>query len=385
MSTCPSTQRLIRLLDEELNEPEITEIFDHVQGCPGCQTRLDEITRGRLAEIVAIDRQTAFAEPTEVHQRIVSTQSVSGSPAAAMLTCGMPKIPGYELLEKLGQGGMGVVYKARQVGLNRLVAVKTIRGGEQARPEQFVRFRVEAEAVARLHHPNIIQIHDIGAVDELPFVSLELLDGGDLADRLAGSPQPGRAAAELLVTLARAIDVAHQAGIVHRDLKPPNILFTADGVPKISDFGLAKRLESDSNQTETGQIMGSPSYMAPEQARGHTKNVGPAADIYALGAIFYEMLTGRPPFKGETAIETIRQVTDDEVVPPSRLVPKVAKDLETICLKCLQKEPHRRYASAQALAEDLQRFCGESRSRPALPRSWNARQSGPGADRSPPA
>ena len=416
MSTCPSTQQLIRLLDEELSEPEITEIFDHVQGCQGCQTRLDEITRGRLAEIVGllapvetpsaegdatcvpetttdateettdlssalrdhdqateqqpdpwppaeikrdnvtVDRQTDFAEPTGVHERIDSTQSVSGSPAAASPSGGMPKIPGYELLATLGQGGMGVVYKARQVGLNRLVAVKMIRGGGQARPEHFARFRVEAEAVARLHHPNIIQIHDIGEVDELPFVSLELLDGGDLADRLAGSPQPGRAAAELLVTLAQAIEVAHEAGIVHRDLKPPNILFTADGVPKITDFGLAKRLESDSNQTETGQIMGSPSYMAPEQARGHTKDVGPAADIYALGAIFYEMLTGRPPFKGETPIETIRQVTDDEVVPPSRLVPRVARDLETICLKCLNKEPPKRYASARALAEDLQRF-----------------------------
>jgi len=434
MSTCPSTQQLIRLIDEELSEPEITEIGDHVQGCLGCQTRLDEITRGRLANIVGVltpivppivdgvpacnretrteaaaettnfpparleqpldpnatcdlqtktrvdhdqateqrsklvtttetgrdeatlDLQPARSDATGVHGRIRSTRSDSGSPATAMPAGGMPRIPGYELLARLGQGGMGVVYKARQVGLNRLVAVKMIRGGDQARPEQFARFRVEAEAVAQLYHPNIIQIHDIGAVDELPFVSLELLDGGDLGDRLAGSPQPGRAAAELLVTLAKAIQVAHEAGIVHRDLKPSNILFTADGVAKITDFGLAKRLESDSNQTETGQIMGSPSYMAPEQARGHARNVGPAADIYALGAIFYEMLTGRPPFKGETPVETIRQVTDDEVVPPSRLVPRVARDLETICLKCLHKEPQKRYASAQALAEDLERF-----------------------------
>ena len=159
-----------------------------------------------------------------------------------------------------------------------------------------------------------------------------------LEHRLAGTPQPGRDAAELLVTLARAVQVAHDAGIVHRDLKPTNVLFTADGTPKITDFGLAKRLESDSGQTETGQIMGSPSYMAPEQARGHSRDVGPAADVYALGAILYEMLTGRPPFKGETPIETVRQVVDDEVVPPSRLVPRVARDLETICLQCLHKE-----------------------------------------------
>jgi tetratricopeptide (TPR) repeat protein len=251
---------------------------------------------------------------------------------------------------------MGVVYLARQIGLNRFVALKMIRGESLARPERFARFRVEAEAVARLSHPNIIQIHDVGEVDDLPFVTLELLEGGNLADKIAGTPQPGRSAAELLLTLARAIQVAHQAGIIHRDLKPANILFTENGIPKITDFGLAKRLDSDSRQTETGQIMGSPSYMAPEQARGHARNIGPPADIYALGTILYEMLTGRPPFKGETPVETIRQVTDDEVVAPSRLVPRIARDLETICLKCLNKEPTRRYETAQALALDLERF-----------------------------
>ena len=267
----------------------------------------------------------------------------------------LPTIPGYELLETLGEGGMGVVYLARQTGLNRRVAVKMIRGGSQARPDHFARFRIEAEAVARLRHPNIIQIHEIGEVNGLPFVSLELLEGGSLADRLEGTPQPARPTAELLLTLASAIQVAHDVGIVHRDLKPSNVLFTEDGTPIITDFGLAKRIDSDSRQTETGQIMGSPSYMAPEQARGHTREVGPAADVYALGAILYEMLTGRPPFKGETPMETVRQVIDDEVVPPSRLVPKVDRDLETICLKCLSKEPPRRYASASALAEDLDR------------------------------
>ena len=219
---------------------------------------------------------------------------------------------------------MGVVYKARQRGLNRLVALKMIRGGSQARAEQFARFRVEAEAVARLRHPNIVQIYEIGEADGLPFVALELLEGGGLDDRLAGTPQPGRQAAELVVTLARAVHAAHQAGIVHRDLKPANVLFTADGVPKITDFGLAKRIDADDGQTESGQIMGTPSYMAPEQAQGHARDVGPAADVYALGAILYEMLTGRPPFKGETPMETVRQVVDDEPVPPSRLVPRVA-------------------------------------------------------------
>ncbi len=172
----------------------------------------------------------------------------------------------------------------------------------------------------------------------MPFVALELLEGGSLDDRLAGNPQPGRPAAELMITLARAVHVAHEAGIIHRDLKPANVLYTADGVPKITDFGLAKRVDSDEGHTQSGQIMGSPSYMAPEQARGHSRNVGPAADVYALGAILYEMLTGRPPFKGATPMETVRQVIDDDPVTPSRLVPRVPRDLETICLKCLQKD-----------------------------------------------
>ncbi len=190
----------------------------------------------------------------------------------------------------------------------------------------------------------------------MPFVALELLDGGGLDDRLAGTPQPGKQAAELMVTLARAVHVAHQAGIVHRDLKPTNVLYTSDGVPKITDFGLAKRIDSDDGQTESGQIMGSPSYMAPEQARGDSRNVEPPADVYALGAILYEMLTGRPPFKGETPMETVRQVLDDDPVTPSRLVPRVPRDLETICLKCLHKDPAKRYESAQALADDLERY-----------------------------
>jgi tetratricopeptide (TPR) repeat protein len=271
------------------------------------------------------------------------------------------RIPGYDLLEKLGEGGMGVVYRARQVALNRLVAVKMIRGGGRARPEHFARLRIEAETIARLRHPHLLQIYDVGVVGDLPFLALELLDGGSLNDRLASTPQPGRNAAESMVLLARAIHAAHQVGIIHRDLKPTNILFTSNGIPKISDFGLAKRLESDSRQTETGQILGSPSYMAPEQAEGRTKDVGPAADIYALGAILYEMLTGRPPFKGETPMETVRQVIDDDPVPPSRLVPRVERDLETICLKCLSKEPRKRYDSASELADDLERYLkGES-------------------------
>ncbi len=264
-----------------------------------------------------------------------------------------PAIPSYDVLGVIREGGMSVVYKARQRGLNRLVALKMIREKQWSRPDHLARIQIEAEAVARLRHPNIVQIHEIGEVDGLPFLSLEFLEGGTLEDRLAGDPQPGRAAALLIATLARAVQAAHNAGIIHRDLKPSNVLFTNDGTPRITDFGLAKRLESNSRQTESGQIMGTPCYMAPEQAMGRTKDVGPAADVYALGAILYEMLTGRPPFKGDSPIETMRQVIEDDVVPPTRLMPRVDRDLETICLHCLNKEQGKRYRSASALAEDL--------------------------------
>ena len=269
-----------------------------------------------------------------------------------------PKVDGYDILTELGHGGMGVVYKANQRRLSRMVALKMIRAGSLAKPEDRARFRVEAEAVAELRHPNIIQIYDIGEVGALPFVALELLEGGSLDDLLAGTPQPGRSSATMVATLARAIHAAHQAGIIHRDLKPSNVLFAAEGTPKITDFGLAKRLDED-GYTKSGQVLGSPSYIPPEQAGGGAKKVGPAADVYALGAILYEMLTGRPPFKGTTPVETVMQVLNEDPVPPCRLQSQVPRDLETICLKCLAKEPNKRYVSAEALADDLDRYLAD--------------------------
>jgi tetratricopeptide (TPR) repeat protein/tRNA A-37 threonylcarbamoyl transferase component Bud32 len=275
-----------------------------------------------------------------------------------------PTVPGYDILGVLGRGGMGVVYKARQAGLNRLVALKMIRDSALAGPEERTRFRHEAEAVAQLQHPNIVQIHEVGAHHGLPFFSLEFVPGGSLAESLRGTPQPPRAAAQTVETLARAVHAAHQHGIVHRDLKPANVLLAEDGAPKISDFGLAKRIEGEPGAlatgglTATGAVVGTPSYMAPEQAGGKSTGrvIGPAADVYALGAILYEMLTGRPPFLAETTLDTLQQVLGQEPVPPRQLQPKVPRDLETVCLKCLQKEPGQRYVSALELAEDLGRF-----------------------------
>jgi WD40 repeat protein/serine/threonine protein kinase len=268
----------------------------------------------------------------------------------------MPDLPGFEILSELGRGGMGIVYKARQIQLDRVVALKVILAGSLAGPDDLRRFHREAEAVARLQHAHVVQIFEIGDANGLPYFSLEYCAGGSLAAKLAGTPLLPREAAHLVETLARAAHAAHLRGIVHRDLKPANVLLTAEGTPKITDFGLAKKLDDAAGPTASGAIVGTPSYMAPEQASGQGQRIGPAADVYALGAILYELLTGRPPFKAATPLDTVLQVLSEEPVPPARLQPKVPRDLETICLKCLQKEPAKRYGSAEALAEDLRRF-----------------------------
>jgi serine/threonine-protein kinase len=268
-----------------------------------------------------------------------------------------PTVAGYQIIGELGRGAMGVVYKARQRGLHRLVALKMILAGGHAGEQQLARFGIEAEAVARLQHPNIVQIYEVGQQDGLPYFSLEFVDGGPLDKKITGKPQPPREAAQMVETLARAMHFAHKQGIIHRDLKPANILVTKDGVPKITDFGLAKRLEEvDSSQTKSGTIMGTPSYMSPEQARGEIRTVGPLSDLYTLGVILYEFLTGRPPFQGASVMDTVTKVTRDEPVAPSRLQPNTPPDLETICLKCLQKESTKRYTDCFELAEDLRRF-----------------------------
>lgn len=408
MSTCPSPDRLRQFLGDKLSGPEEAALAGHVEGCQACQDHLEALTQlarpaGRRSGVAGTDaglsppaflsrlRQLPVTVEGAASNRDTRVDAVTMNQQAGG-TEPWPAVPGYEILGELGRGGMGVVYQARQVALGRVVALKMVLNAAHAGAEQVARFRREAEAVARLQHPNIIQVHDVDEQDGRPFFSMEYVAGGTLAGLLAGTPQEPRAAASFLRTLALAVDAAHQRGIVHRDLKPANILLSLsrepqvtgplpavgsdsplrEAVPKITDFGLAKQVPTPgsaeaSAMTQSGAILGSPSYMAPEQASGQGQTAGPTADIYSLGAILYELLTGRPPFKGVTPLATLMQVTHDEPVPPRRLVPGVPRDLETICLKCLEKTPARRYPRAAALADDLGRFlAGESiQARPA--------------------
>jgi hypothetical protein len=283
------------------------------------------------------------------------TVSYVGSAQTAGLGNSAPTVPGYEILAELGRGGMGVVYKARHLALDRTVALKMIVSAEHAGPAALARFKTEVEAAARLQHPHIVQVYEVGDHDGRPYCALEFVGGGSLAQKLNGKPMPPREAARLVETLAGAVHFAHSRNVVHRDLKPANVLLSEDGAPKVADFGLARRLDAESGQTQTGAVMGTPSYMAPEQASDRASEAGPAADVYALGAILYECLTGRPPFRGASVLETLEQVRTHEPDLPSRVRPGTPRDLETICLRCLAKEPERRYGSARELADDLGR------------------------------
>lgn len=337
--------RLERLL-EGILDGEITSedaLRDHPE--------LGAALRGRLAQLRQLDRELDAILPAQ-ESRVRLRRP---PPTEARL----PSIPGYEIESVVGCGGMGVVYRARHLTLHRNVAIKMLLAGAYARTSELQRFRREAEAIAALRSPNIVQVFDAGECDGHPYFVMEFVEGGSLADALAGHPKPARDAAKLVATLARAVHGAHRSGVSHRDLKPSNILLTSDGTPKIADFGLAQREhdgDSGTALTIPGARLGTPSYMSPEQAAGGVLKFCPLVDIYALGAVLYEMLTGRPPFRGETPAETERQVIADEPVAPSKLTPRTPRDLQTICLTCLRKDPSRRYASAADLADDLDRF-----------------------------
>ncbi len=352
--------------DPHLSDTHVTDLSQEAR--PAAEDKTVEL--GQQASLTAATLDFGSAGAPSTHQ----VNDSRGAPMSGPMPAPVPCVAGYQILSVLGRGGMGVVYKARQEKLNRLVALKMVLAGAHASPQQLNRFFIEAEAVARLQHPNIVQIYEVGEYDGLPFFSLEYVDGGTLGQKIDGKPRPPREAAGTIELLARAMAVAHGRGIMHRDLKPANVLLGTDGQPKITDFGLAKRIEDDSSQTKSGTLMGTPSYMSPEQARGETRDIGPQSDLYSLGAMLYEMLTGRPPFVGPTVLDTLFQVRNQEPVPARRLQPKCPRDLDTICMKCLQKEPHQRYPSCEALASDLHRFLAHEpiRARPVglLERTW---------------
>jgi serine/threonine-protein kinase len=334
--------RVCDLVEQALNDQLTPE-----EACAHDPELLREVT-ARLDECRNVERMLERMFPSDTPSRSL--------PLMGLLESRLPTIAGYEVLGVLGRGGSGVIYRVRHLKLNRVVALKMLLSGSYASAPELLRFTREAEAVASLSHPNIVPVHDVGDVDGRPYYTMEFIEGGSLAQKLAGVPQPALRCATTVTTLAGAVGTAHQHGIIHRDLKPGNVLLTADGTPKITDFGLARHFDGDGGLTLDGVRVGTPSYMSPEQVRGQAGAVGPAADIYALGAILYEMLTGRPPFRAATATETQRQVIDEEPATPSRVNTKVPRDLETICLKCLHKDPGRRYSTAAALADDLRRF-----------------------------
>jgi serine/threonine protein kinase len=402
MTLCPSDTKLAILLADALNTTERDALVQHIDACVSCQGRLAHLTE------IAVDDLWRRAEPSlsrseaeeDVVRRMKSARP-SFRPDSAdtasfkrqdlapptAIDSQWPTVPGYEILGILGRGGMAVVFKARHIALKRIVALKMLQSWAHADEKELARFRAEADAIARLQHPNIVQIYDFGEAGGQPYFALEYVAGGSLAQHLNGTPQPARLAAQFVEVLARAVHAAHTKGIVHRDLKPSNILLilaqpgaasalgmahrrstrTADGgvlkaVPKVADFGVAKCARADREAqihrslTVTGDLLGTPSYMAPEQASPAGPPIGPVADIYSLGAILYELLTGRPPFKGATPLETVLQVLHSEPVAVTGLQPSIPRDIATICHKCLRKEPRHRYPNANELAEDLQRF-----------------------------
>jgi eukaryotic-like serine/threonine-protein kinase len=371
---CPVRDDLAAFVLGRLLLEELEFIAEHLSRCQQCESSLQALQvedtivthlRRNLECVGLLEEPQCLqledrARAIPLGKRETPTASDDTPDGGSACLEERPPLPAvfgaYVLLEQLGQGGMGIVYKARQEAIRRLVAVKMVRTGRWAGVEERVRFRREGEAIARVHHANIVQIHEYSEHDGQLYFSMELLEGGSLAHRLKHQPLPEREAAELVRTLARAVHAAHQCGIIHRDLKPGNVLFAVDGTPKITDFGLAKLLDGEDNQTRSNMILGTPTYMAPEQARGESQKIGPAADVYALGAILYESLAGRPPFLGKSNFQTMELVRTHEPDAPSRRRSGLSRDLEAICLKCLEKRPDQRYTSAENLADDLDRW-----------------------------
>ncbi len=365
MSTgsCPSESRLIAFLLGEMSLVESDNLIEHLEVCPLCETaadRLEQLTNS----VVAAVRRGGIAQDKKVLRRGQTATrrpevSLGSDRSRSSWGAAHPEIPGYEMIRKLGQGGMGTVFEARHLQLGRRVALKVVSIAADAAHDRFL---TEAESIAALRHPNIVQLFEVGEHEGLPFVTLELVEGGSLDQVLAKGPQSPCNAALFARSLALALAHAHAQGIIHRDLKPANVLLApplekgGPLIPKVTDFGIAKRIGDDDGLTRDGDLLGTPAYMSPEQASGELGRIGPASDIYGLGVILYEMLTGRVPFRGIDVVDTLLLVRTQEPVPPRRLNPSLPRDIETICLKCLEKDPQRRYTSADDLASDLARW-----------------------------
>jgi WD40 repeat protein len=378
-----------------LPESEVDRVAEHLEVCPICEAALDHLDTTVDQLLVALRKPGGAGTSGNGGKQSQSQATVKRTDGPDPENPeNWPRLPGYDVLDALGRGGMGVVYKARQRSLNRAVALKQLRAGSA---RELARSRLEAEALARLHHPNIVQIHEVFEHEGRAFLALELVEGGNLGSKLQGKPQTPRESAALVETLAHAIHFAHTHGIVHRDLKPSNILLHTNHalwetwgeqrddsslcvfqavpcVPKVADFGIAKQLAAESGATREGDVLGTPCYMSPEQASGKLEQIGPESDVYRLGVILYEMLTGRVPLQGPTGLDTLLLVRTEEPVSPRRLQPRVPRELETICLKCLRKQPSHRYAGAGELAADLRRFLNHkpihAHPTPAWERAW---------------
>ncbi|MCR9116641.1 MAG: protein kinase [bacterium] len=312
------------------------------------------------AQVTAGELPPVRSDPSHSEAPTLSSDTISPSgrePAAQ--TGPLRKFANFELVKEIARGGMGVVYLARQPALNRTVALKMILAGEFASRNAVQRFHAEAEAAAQLDHPNIVPIYDVGESSGQHYFAMAFVDGPSLSAMASQQPFHPREACEIMRKIAAAIHYAHERGIIHRDLKPQNVLVDQGNQPRVTDFGLAKQIEGNSDLTGTGQILGTPSYMPPEQAGGDGKHLGPTADVYSLGAILYYLLVGRPPFQAANALDTLLQVIEQDPAPPRSMNADIPRDLETICLKCLEKDPDRRYQSAQDLEADLQRFAND--------------------------
>jgi hypothetical protein len=356
---CVTDEDLRAYLLGDLPESRAGGISSHLAVCPACEAaarRLDDLSDPVMRSLQRV--LGASSGDRLPHDAAAPTLGKDGDlldPLAAppgIDADRLPHVKGYELLEELGRGGMGVVFRARHVRLNRVVALKVILSGAFASPAELRRFRAEAEAAAQLDHPHIVPLYEAGEQDGLPYFSMKLIEGTRLSAHVRRLSRDPRAAVRLLLSVARAVHHAHQRGVIHRDLKPANILIDADGEPHVTDFGLAGRVGADTGATQSGAVVGTPSYMAPEQAAGK-KGLTIAVDVYALGAMLYELLTGQVPFHGATPVETVRHILEREPQSPRAVNPKADRDLELICLKCMEKEPQRRYGSAEGLAADL--------------------------------